>query len=50
MATPIYNKATLEKGLNGEWKGFNVELCQKLMDTMPERLIKCLLAKEDHFS
>jgi transposase len=49
MATPIYNKDTLRKRLDQEWKALGIELCRKLLDSMPDRLQKCLRAKGGHF-
>ena len=49
MATPIYNKTTLRKRLEEEWKSLDVELCKSLIDSMPERLTKCLKARGGHF-
>lgn len=49
MATPIYNKSTLRKRLEEEWKSLSVDLCKSLVDSMPERLAKCLKAKGGHF-
>ena len=49
MATPIYSKDTLRKRLDQEWKALGTELCRKLLDSMPDRLQKCLRAKGSHF-
>ena len=50
MKTPIYNKETLQKCLEEEKKRLSIDLRQELMDSMPERLHKCLQAKRGHFS
>lgn len=49
MKTPIYNKETLQRCLEEEWNSISVELCQKLLDSMPQRIEKCLRAKGGHF-
>ena len=50
MTTPIYNKATLRKRLKEEWKPLGINLCCSLVDSMPERLTKCLQAKGGYFN
>ena len=40
MTTPIYNKATLRKRLETEWKFSGIDLCCSLVDSMPERLTR----------
>ena len=50
MTTPIYNSETLCKRFEQEQKGFGIELCRSLVDSMPERLGKCLRAKGEHFN
>ena len=42
MITPVYNKATRRKRLEEEWKSLGINLCCNLVDSMPERLMKCL--------
>jgi len=49
ISKPIYNKETLRQRLEEEWNGIGVELCQKLLDSMPERIHQCLKAKGGHF-
>lgn len=48
-AKPIYSKETLRQRLEDEWNNVSVELCQKLSDSMPDRINKCLKAKGGHF-
>ena len=50
MSIPIYNKATLRKLLEEEWKGLDIELCRGPVDSTPERLEKCLQGKGGHFN
>lgn len=50
MVTPIYNKTTLRQRLEEEWKAVGIELCCSLVDSMPDRLEKCLRAKGGHFT
>ena len=50
MKIPIYNKETRQKCLEEEWKRLSIDLCQELVDSMPERLHKYLQAKSGHFS
>jgi hypothetical protein len=45
MAKSIYNKATLRQRLEEEWNGLDIELCKKLLDSMPDRIHQCLKAK-----
>ena len=50
MSRSIYNKVTLRKRLEEEWKGLSIELCRILVDSMPERLEKCLQMEGKHFN
>ena len=46
---PIYSKSALINRLQEEWNSIDQELCIKLVDSMPERIRKCLRAKGGHF-
>ena len=46
---PIYSKATLIERIQEEWDQIDTELCVKLVQSMPERIKKCLKAKGGHF-
>jgi hypothetical protein len=48
IVKPIYNKATLRQCLEQEYNGLGIELCQKLVDSMPDRIYQCLKAKGSH--
>lgn len=48
-STPIYNKETLSQRLKEEWNKIDAGLCQKLLDSMPDRIYQCLKAKGGHF-
>ena len=48
-AKSIYNKETLRQRLQDEWNNLDVELCQKLLNSMPDRIYRCLKAKDGHF-
>ena len=45
----INTKEELPKGLQEEWDEISITLCQALVDSMPERIEKCLKAK-GHFT
>ena len=46
---PIYSKSALINRLQEEWNSIDQELYIKLVDSMPERIRKCLRAKGGHF-
>ena len=46
---PIYSKAALMDRLQEEWDNVDQDLCIKLVESMPERIRKCLKAKGGHF-
>ncbi|CAF4338913.1 unnamed protein product [Rotaria sp. Silwood2] len=46
---PINSKAELQKHLQEEWDKISLKLCRELVDSMPERIEKCLKAKGGHF-
>ena len=48
-AKPIYSKATLIERFQEEWNNIDKDLCIKLVESMPERIHKCLKAKRRHF-
>ena len=48
-ATPIYSKQGLRERLDEEWNNISKDLCIKLVDSMPERIQKCLKVKGGHF-
>ena len=50
MTTPIYNKATLRKRLEEEWKSLGIDLCCSLVGSMAEKLTMDLQAKDGHFN
>ena len=45
----IYSKLTLQNRLQQEWNNIDKSLCLKLIDSMPERIQRCLKAKGGHF-
>jgi transposase len=49
IANPIYSKTALLERIQQEWDRIEVELCVKLVESMPERIRKCLKAKGGHF-
>jgi transposase len=46
---PIYSKSALTDRLQQEWNNIDQDLCIKLVESMPERIQKCLKAKGGHF-
>ena len=46
---PIYSKVALMDRLQEEWNNVDRDLCIKLVESMPERIQKCLKAKGGHF-
>ncbi|CAM4796680.1 unnamed protein product [Rotaria magnacalcarata] len=46
---PIYSKAALVERLQEEWNNVDKDLCIKLVESMPDRIRKCLKAKGGHF-
>ena len=47
---PIYSRYALENRLQEEWSNIDQDLCIKLVESMPERIRKCLAAKGGRFS
>ena len=45
----MYSKAALMDRLQEEWDNVDQDLCIKLVESMPERIRKCLKAKGGHF-
>ncbi|CAF1597481.1 unnamed protein product [Adineta ricciae] len=48
-AKPIYSRTALKERLEEEWNNIDQDLCIKLVESMPERIQKCLAAKGGHF-
>ena len=48
-AKPIYSKSELFSRLQSEWDNIDQLLCCNLIDSMPDRIQKCLKAKGGHF-
>ena len=46
---PMFSKGALMDRLQEEWDRVDKDLCIKLVESMPERLRKCLRAKGGHF-
>ena len=46
---PIYSKVALIERLREEWNNVDKDLCVKLVESMSERIQKCLKAKGGHF-
>ena len=46
---PIYSKLALQDRLQQEWNNIDKSLCLKLIDSMPERIQRCLKDKGGHF-
>ena len=46
---PIYSKAALMDRLQEEWDNVDQDLSIELVESMPERIRKCLKAKGGHF-
>ena len=46
---PIYSKVALMDRLQEEWDNVDQDLCIKLVESIPERIRKCLKAKGGHF-
>ncbi|CAF3398489.1 unnamed protein product, partial [Rotaria socialis] len=46
---PIYSRASAVERLQEEWDNIDQDLCIKLVESMPERIQKCLKAKGGHF-
>ena len=42
-------RTALMKRLEEEWENIDQELCIKLVESMSERIEKCLKAKDGHF-
>ena len=49
VTKPIYLKAAFIECLQEEWNNIDKDLCVKLVESMPERIQKCLKAKGGHF-
>ena len=48
-AKPMYSKAALSERLQEEWDAIDQSLCLSLIDSMPDRIQRCLKAKGGHF-
>ena len=48
-AKPIYSKVALIERLQEEWNNIDKVLCIKLVESMPERICRCLKVKGRHF-
>ena len=46
---PIFSKSASVDRLQEEWAKIDLDLCTKLVESMPERILKCLKAKGGHF-
>ena len=46
---PIYSKLALQDRLQQEWNNIDKSLCLKLIDSMSEKIQRCLQAKGGHF-
>ena len=46
---PIYSIMELRQRLDEEWNDIRQLLCLNLIDSMPDRIQKCLRSKEGHF-
>ncbi|CAF1534459.1 unnamed protein product [Adineta ricciae] len=46
---PIYSKTALIDRLQEEWNNIDRSLCIKWVESMPERILRCLDAKGGHF-
>jgi transposase len=46
---PIFSKVALIEQIREEWNEIDLELYVKLVESMPERIHKCLKAKGGHF-
>ena len=46
---PIYSRAALIDRLQEEWNNIGQYSCIKLVESIPERIRKCLTAKGGHF-
>lgn len=49
IGKPIYSISELKKRLQQEWDGIDKQLCLSLIDSMPDRVGKCLKARGGHF-
>ena len=49
ITKPIYSKAALIDRLEEEWNDIGKDLCIKLVESMPERIHKCLKDKGGYF-
>ena len=49
VAKSIYLKAVLIERFQGNWNNIDKDLCIKLVESMPERIHKCLKAKGGYF-
>ena len=48
-AKPIYSIMEFRQWLEEEWKGIRQLSCLNLIDSMPDRIQKCLKSKGGHF-
>ena len=48
-AKPIDTQKQLKERLKEEWNGIDQQLCVSLIDSMPNRIQKCLKSKGGHF-
>ena len=48
-STPVHSKQELEERLQQIWDEIDIDVCVKLVDSMPTRIRKCLAAKGGHF-
>lgn len=46
----IYSKTELNDRLREEWNSIDPDMCIRLVESMPERIQKCIKAKGGHFS
>ena len=49
VSKPIYSRAALMDYLQDEWNNTDPDSCIKLVESIPERIRKCLKEKGDHF-
>ena len=49
IRTPIFSATELTRRLQQEWDTIDKELCLNLIDSMPDRIQKCLKARGGHF-
>lgn len=49
ISKPVYSIAALTDRLQHEWDEIDQQLCLRLIDSMPDRIKKCLAADGGHF-